>query len=1328
MQLHSSCKLVLIDIELFFICILGMKAKTAFLLIIILIWVPSFNAIIVSPGINVTEGNCSGPLDYFLCNCTELNTTIDIHLSSGQYNFTHKQPCLLQNKTSIKITGKSSDETVIKCQEPFNIMFMEIIREVIISNLTMDNCGNVVDDLTQEMVNNTANGSMYLGSGFRCAIMFYQVRDINISEFTMQNTLGYGIVAFNAIGKFIASKIKIENTTFENDPKCDGFDYNSNKANYICSGSGISIVYYDINELDFNNETKLNAVLTIDQSNFTANRNFLPYEQLMNDYNNIFDTGFYQTSFPLLGAGSIGILYLQSTYDVNATITNSVFYNNNGTLSASIAIGSFSTIRGITHIKNCVFDDNNRISKSSSTTSVSFRGGISYQYLILKNAPIGSVNNMNPTMVEIVTVIQCNFTRLGGMLGAAFHIEKVSTDFQSLSFKIEQCNFSENEANIGSAVYAITGATLYNSLIINLVNVNAKNNVLLPGSTIQYRSSDFISGVFHCETCHMKFDCSINCEFFDNMPSVFYGHSAYLTISGKAIFINNTARYGGGLRLINTVAFIHQDSEVYFYKNHATENAGAINIDVISDTNTHYQDVCPIQFVGLSNASQITSVEDIDQFNINVTFEENTAMSLSMLESIFADVFYVCTWYENTAIQIDLGFSSPVINGTRQSVYHEIFNFVPASKVNEHLSILAYLPCPCDENNIFDTESCLNSTDSLQLPTTVILGRSFTINLVALDVVGSVGYSSYLNSEVSSLNTTENILQLPSNQLSRSFSVINRTCTPIDFRIYAFQSIVPETGRGMLRLSILQNFYLNLNFSFAECPIGFSLQIVDELYVCTCGEFFSKLPINKDFQCNTDSGQIKRLDIRSWLSVIDDRIEYTRLCLAEYCNNIISEFSTTDNDALCNPDRTGRGCGSCVSGFGKAFGSRYCRKCSNVWLLTILVYGILGIILVLIIHLLKLTVTTGTINGVIFFCNIMSVSDSLFFNPSKFSFVRLFVSLINLDLGFEMCFYSEMSEVAKTGLQFVFPLYLWLLMFIIIMIGKHYIRSKKSTHSAVPVLATLIFLSYSKLLRTTISVFSFVTVHYSTKESNFSRSQQFIAWQPDPNIKYLAGSHIVLFLLAVVFTAFFILPLAFALTFPKTTLRSTKMSYFFPLLDCIYAPYKNKYRYWFGVRLILLIYISGMESILFSYRRSLLFSVVIVVLLFTLIQTYIHPFKSTINNILDLTFMEIFITLSVVVFYLYPNTPGHEEFIAVNTLGGVAILLFCLITLFHIHDAITHCIWFPRFNEALKVKFNIKIIKDNWNPLVARYVKPKPDDGFIDDHACLQESLLEDFK
>ena len=49
--------------------------------------------------------------------------------------------------------------------------------------------------------------------------------------------------------------------------------------------------------------------------------------------------------------------------------------------------------------------------------------------------------------------------------------------------------------------------------------------------------------------------------------------------------------------------------------------------------------------------------------------------------------------------------------------------------------------------------------------------------LITLDVVGSIGHSLALYSEVSSVNTTDNILALPMEQRSRKFSITNRTCS-----------------------------------------------------------------------------------------------------------------------------------------------------------------------------------------------------------------------------------------------------------------------------------------------------------------------------------------------------------------------------------------------------------------------------------------------------------------------------------------------------------------------------------------------------------------------
>ena len=343
-----------------------------------------------------------------------------------------------------------------------------------------------------------------------------------------------------------------------------------------------------------------------------------------------------------------------------------------------------------------------------------------------------------------------------------------------------------------------------------------------------------------------------------------------------------------------------------------------------------------------------------------------------------------------TLTQINLGKSAPIRNGTRQSVYHEMFHFADAT--NEQLSILAYLPCPCNENNSYDAHYCMTAdldytNNTLKLNTTIIVGRSFTISLITLDVVGSIGYSSKLYSEVSSLDATNKILTLPKEQLSRPFSIVNRTCTPIDFTIYALQSTIPK--KGILHLSLSQNSDHCLNFTFADCPIGFSIQsfqTIDahKLFACTCGNFFNNAPMKEDFWCNSMFGKIERINVQSWLSVINDRVEYTKLCLPEYCKNTVSEFSPTDRDVLCTHHHSGRACSTCVDGFGKTFGSDFCRKCSNIWLVTILLYGVLGIILVLIIHLLKLTVTMGTINGLIFFCNIISINASLFLTHQNF--------------------------------------------------------------------------------------------------------------------------------------------------------------------------------------------------------------------------------------------------------------------------------------------------------------------------------------------------------
>ena len=1288
--------------------------------------ISSNSSILISPDQTAYPGtNCSGHLDYFLCNCLNANATINIQLVPGYYNFTNQQFCLLKNKAAIIITGSTINDTIIQCVEPFSIVFMNV-HNVTISNIKMINCGDVMNEVANVMINESIP-IFYFGNGFKFAMMFYEATNVSIIEFAMLNTLGYGIVAFNMMGEVSLFKLHIENTTFEN-TKCVN-DTNDNSLN--CLRSGVLFAYFNTSSMMYN------TTLNITQSIFKNNRNLLPADTFK-IFSDLIQTGSYYVPVPIEGAGCIAVFYLQSSFDVNTVIADSLFQSNTGTLSAAIAIVSVSTNRGRSNIKNCSFLMNNVTGRFPYEKDLQSRGGTSYYYLVLRNSPEIPVPTSNALVVaELFNITQCEFI---GSFGETIHIETIFSIFVSVVVRIERCIFSQNKANTGSGVVAVNhkfdDSSIAGGLTVHLVNVNADNNDILPNATLQHSSTAIITGVFSSNNAWFVVNCSANCSFVNNRPSVFYGDFSSLTLSGSAVFCNNSARYGGALRLLSTVALIYENSELYFYQNHAVMFGGAIDI-YFSTTEVRTHDVCPIQFIGSGSAKLITNLNEIDQLNVNITFKSNTVGTSNSLQSIYSDTFYECTWYPNSIVQIrDLGIDSPVVNGTRQSVYKEVFQFIPKENTSDHLFIAAYLPCPCNKNNHYDPHSCLTASenDSLKLESKVTLGQSFQIYLMSLDVVGSIGSTDLLYSEVTEVSDTSSegisMLVLADHQFKREFSVTGKSCVPVEFTIFNRVSKIPK--HGILHLSVSHGYLQNINFDFANCSIGFNLQLDNKMFACVCGSFFVKPDIKNDFHCDFVSGNIIRIDQQSWLSVVDDKVEYSRLCSPEYCNTVITTYILMDSDILCDNNHRGRACGGCIDDYGRVFGSNSCRRCSNAWLVTILLYAILGIILVVILYLLKLTVTMGTINGLIFFCNVISINERLFFNTedSQFIFLRVAFSIINLDLGFEMCFYHEMSEIVKTGLQFVFPVYLWFLVTVIIILGKFYYQQQQSTSRAtsVPVLATLIYLSYSKLLRTAVSVFTSVTIQYTSKESNNSGSQQLTAWQPDPNVEYLHDGHIVLFLIALVFMLLFIIPFALAMTFPTIVLRSKRASRLFPLLDCFYAPYKDKYRYWFGARIIVLVYLSVMESVLFSYQESLLLSSTMVILAFTIVQAYIHPFKQKTINILDLLFMTIFIVLSTITLYLF-TTSDHECInIAVQVLGSIAFSIICFVVALHINDVIKHTRWY-KYTIAkhlwwyTKVKSKLIHIK-NQEPLV-KNVNLATDDIKEISYCHYQESLFD---
>ena len=277
--------------------------------------------------------------------------------------------------------------------------------------------------------------------------------------------------------------------------------------------------------------------------------------------------------------------------------------------------------------------------------------------------------------------------------------------------------------------------------------------------------------------------------------------------------------------------------------------------------------------------------------------------------------------------------------------------------------------------------------------------------------------------------------------------------------------------------SVSEIFFVKL----MACPIGFSLQKSKKS--CYCDTVLTTfISISS---CNLDEGTILR-PANSWIS--GDTVNNTHIydvstnCPFDYCLPHSSHLNPSDPDSQCQYRRSGILCGQCQQGLSTVFGTYQCERCSNIHLFIIFPIMIAGIILVTFLFKFNLTITYGTINSFILYVNIININSSIFFPNCHGSFICILASLLNLDLGIKTCFYDGMDEYEEMWLQLLFPFYLVMIAFALIIGSRYSTKIQRLTaQRALPVLATLFLLSYIKILHavSTVATLSIFT-HYSS--------------------------------------------------------------------------------------------------------------------------------------------------------------------------------------------------------------------------------------------------------
>ena len=329
------------------------------------------------------------------------------------------------------------------------------------------------------------------------------------------------------------------------------------------------------------------------------------------------------------------------------------------------------------------------------------------------------------------------------------------------------------------------------------------------------------------------------------------------------------------------------------------------------------------------------------------------------------------------------------------------------------------------------------------------------------------------------------------------------------------------------------------------------------------------------------------------------------------------------------------------------------------------------------IKVFDLTVAHGTINGLIFYANVVWINQGVFFSNISdhydvqcFGIMKGFIAWLNLDFGIETCFFSGLDAYWKTWLQFAFPLYLWFLAGLIVLLCHYSIRATMLFgNNAVGVLCTVILLSYMKLLRTIVSALSPAVLHqfnpYGTKW----------VWLMDGNVEYLGFRHSFVFGVALLMLLFLWLPYTFALLFVRCLHRFPCATRFMPnlkpFIDFYTGPLKVKHHYWVGLTLLGRVVLAITAIVSQTVSPSLGIGV-LCIMSAIFCAFVVNVYKNTLIAFLELLFLFNVVSLGIA-FLSSEDIESKSRAISSCVSSFVCLLLFIAIVCYHVYLTLRKC-------------------------------------------------------
>ena len=1175
--------------------------------------------------------------------------------------------------------GLNGPASRIICRSPF-VMELVNISRLAFTNITFSGCGaNLTNELYTDAFRIQTHGIHYFGPEQKAALVLVNIDTFQMIRCSIEDSKGYGLLAVNVLGNsaVLGSIFAGNNNYTVGEKRCTSSPVNFPNDVTACSGGNALFVFEDLPECP-----------SIPQQYSLLIRNSV-FVLGVNGY------GGRLADLLLTRGTGIGLILSQNSYGVTITLDSVVAYGNSALIAANIYIAVYDVVDNSTiHIQN---SSSSRANGGLLTVNSFFEqsnsasGGLHMEYglpfLASFASPVCAKKRKHNR--DIINIINSDFNDNVALLGAgAFFEIRVGTDVRFddpghvVKFSIKNCTFSGNIGVTGIGIHVSQQDNFEgvgtSQVIIENVNIKFNSYVTPIRNLTELYTSYQLNVVQMISADNVTF---IDCNFVGNGASALSVFDSNVGMSGLVNFISNSGIEGGAIEMQNSHLVLSPNTRVNLLDNYALYNGGALKV-------TGRNDLAVLCFFQVN--------DPLLNPNITLHFEGNYAEQAGSV--LYGGSIDRCIVNPQTFLSLN----------SSSEVFDFLTDIGPHSNETSTISSDPLIVCLC----VGDKPDCTQREVNVSL----FSGASVTIPPIV-----TIGQRN---------GTTPSNVYIITDQKTRlgefqEVQQVKKTCTLLNLTV----SSNSTNSRLLIRTGNLAvDGSLSVNFVILPCPLGF-VNISGE---CTCDPITQLADYS--ITCSIDNRTIQR-EGGSWISASYlgpngsyNGVSLLAICPYDYCISATTNVDLLEPDTQCDLNRRGTLCGGCKPGLTVSLANSQCIECSNNYLALMIVYAISGVLLVIILFFLDFTIAKGTLSGIIFYANIVHDNKFLFFPPGASNVITVFVSWLSLSEGLVGCFYDGLDSFGKAWLGFIYPFYIWIIVIIIIVASRFSSRVARVCGSkSVPVLATLILLSYNKLLIFIIIVLSSASI--INPDGSFH-----VVWSFDGNMDYWKGKHIPLAIFANIVLIFFVIPYTFLLlVVPLSCIQARSTHHFLswvnklkPFMDAHQGPFKNSYRNWTGILLVVRIFLSIILSSVNIGKSHTNFYLLAIATVMVLLLSFGWVsgggvYKKWPHNVLECSFYLNLAILSIATLYVR-QTNGARQDALILTSGSIALAQFIGIIFFHVAERVYSLKWIKKLMTKMteKVRTDKKTMQEE--PIKFATTSDYPSTSFVD----LREPLIDD--